>query len=148
VISPAVNPFYHRIAAEEGEFALVELPMGRQESKIYMYYQTVHGRPIVEGLSARTPESAYDYIEANPLLASWRAGRPLECRAFSEGEMSESLQRLAEDSFRYVVVHHDGGRVPAAFAGYLTAPPVFQDEELSAYAVADLLARPLCSAGP
>ena len=48
--------------------AIIDLPMGRNESKFYMGAQTDHQRPIIEGMIARTPPDAYDYIDSNTLL--------------------------------------------------------------------------------
>ncbi len=81
--------------------------MGRRESKDYTLYQTFHQRPIVEGLSGRTPPEAYQYIDGNPLLARWRNQQPLDCGALSAQAIDGALQQLLNDGFRYVIVHHD-----------------------------------------
>ncbi|UCG23605.1 MAG: glycosyltransferase family 39 protein [Chloroflexota bacterium] len=141
----AVNPFFHQVAAEEGEFALIQLPMGRQLSKPYVYQQTVHQRPIVEGLIARTPSEAYHYIENDYLLDRWRRRVVLECTPESVEAIEQSLGRLVMDGFRYVIVHrrHD---VQDVFTPYLPVTPVYQDNELAAYALADVLSNPPCPA--
>jgi hypothetical protein len=140
----SVDPIYQQLAREPGNFAIIDLPMGRRESKDYTLYQTFHQRPIVEGLSGRTPPEAYQYIDGNPLLARWRSQQPLDCNALSAAEIDDALQQLLNDGFRYVIVHHDGAPAPAAFAAYFTAAPRFADEALSLYALSDLQTAALC----
>lgn len=140
----SVHPIYQQLAQEPGNFAIIELPMGRRESKDYTLYQIFHQHPIVEGLSGRTPPEAYKYIDSNPLLAHWRAGEPLDCKTFSAATIDSALQQLLNDGFRYVIVHHDGAPLPDVFAAYFTIPPKFADEMLSVYALPDLQNAALC----
>jgi hypothetical protein len=140
----SVDPLYQQLAQEPGNFAIIDLPMGRGESKDYTLYQTFHQRPIVEGLSARTPPEAYQYIDGNPLLYRWRYQQPLDCGALSAMAVDGALQQLLNDGFRYVIVHHDGAPAPAAYATYFTAAPRFADAALSLYALSDLQAAALC----
>ncbi len=140
----SIDPVYQQLAQEPGNFAIIELPMGRRESKDYTLSQTVHQHPIVEGLSGRTPPEAYQYIDSNPLLARWRAQQPLDCSALPATAIDGALQQLQNDGFRYVIVHHDGAPAPEAFAAYFTPTPRFADETLSLYALTDLQAAALC----
>jgi hypothetical protein len=140
----AVHPLYQQLAQEAGDFAIIDLPLGRRESKDYTLYQTFHQRPIVEGLSGRTPPEAYHYIDSNPLLARWRAQQPLDCSALPSATIDAALQQLVRDGFRYVIVHHNGPQLPEAFASYFASPPRFADETLSLYALADLQSAALC----
>jgi len=143
-IPPEVNPFYEHLAEEEGDFALIQLPLGRRISKRYLYYQTVHQKPIVEGLGGRTPDEAYGYIDGNRLLRNWKDNIELECDSSSGEEIALALEQLSGDNFRYVIVHTGDGRVPKRFAGYLTASPIYRDQELTAYRLADIQATPPC----
>ncbi|MBN1120818.1 MAG: hypothetical protein JXJ17_07040 [Anaerolineae bacterium] len=68
----------YRFIDEYGEGAIVDVPMGRGYSKYYMALQTIHEQPIIEGMSARMPTDAYDYIEGNALTAAW--GTTSKCR--------------------------------------------------------------------
>jgi hypothetical protein len=140
----SVDPIYQQLAQEPGSFAIIDLPMGRNESKSYTFYQTIHQRPIVEGLSGRTPAESYQYIDGNLLLARWRNRQRLDCDALSAAAIDDALQQLLSDGFRYVIVHHDGAPFPKAFAAYFTAAPRFADDTLSLYALSDLQASALC----
>jgi hypothetical protein len=140
-----VHPIYQQLAQEPGDFAIIDLPMGRRESKDYTLYQIFHQHPIVEGLSGRTPPEAYQYIDGNPLLARWHAEQPLDCNAFPATEIEDALQHLANNGFRYVIVYHKGAApVLEALATYFTVAPRFADKTLSLYALTDLQTAALC----
>jgi hypothetical protein len=119
--------------------------MGRENSKEYLYFQTVHQRPMVEGLSGRTPAEAYRYIDAHPLLSRWRSRVELDCQSMTRDQLVSDLDQLIADDFRYVVVHHRSGGVPRQFTAYFsTIAPVYRDDSLTVYTLADLRAKPPC----
>lgn len=144
-VSSEVNPFYRKLAQEPDDFAIIQLPMGRMPSKDYLYYQTVHQKPIVEGLIARTPHKAYGYIANNYLLQSWSRSRPLDCSIQSQRRIMSSLDELIDDGFRYVIVHHTFSDLPVDYLAYLVADPFYRDGELTAYRLADLRDQPPCT---
>ncbi|MEP6774645.1 MAG: hypothetical protein ABJA50_03535 [Chloroflexota bacterium] len=54
MVPPGWNvPIYQKIAAEPGNFALLELPI--RPFGDYMAYQTIHGKPIIGGYLSRQP---------------------------------------------------------------------------------------------
>lgn len=93
---------YFDLAVSPGEGAVLELPMGRQPSKYYLYYQMVHGRPLVEGVVSRTSQEAYAFIEATPTLRSLRA-----CGSYAlpPADLSLVLNALREQGIAYVILH-------------------------------------------
>lgn len=128
------SPIYEQIANEAGEFAIIDLPMGYSPSKYYLYLQTVHGRPIVEGMSSRMPPNAFDYIENNLLLGLWRAEEHLDCTDFKQASMTEAIDALGADGFKYIFIHE-----PDAFADYFEGVPVTAaDETVKVYSFTDL----------
>ncbi len=142
---PTPNPFYTQLANEPGQFALIDLPMGRFNSKEYIYDQITHRRPIVEGLIGRTPPEAYSYINNNALLSHWENNTPLDCQEIDAATIRHSFDQLAADNFRYIIVHHTDGTVPDTFSGYLTSQPIYHDDSITAYSVVDLQAQPPCA---
>jgi hypothetical protein len=137
-IKPAnVSPFYEhlRINAEPG--AVIDLPMGRQQTKRYMFLQTVHGRPIVEGVVARMPEGAYDYIQANPLLRAWSEEQPPSC----DYDIEQAIADLRADGFYYVILHTGSRELGAYFAD---VEMVYQAEGITVYDLDGLAAHPPC----
>ena len=59
-------------------------------------------------------------------------------------DITAALAQLTADGFRYIIVHHDNGQVPDAFAAYFTVKPRYADTQLSMFAVADLSAASMC----
>jgi hypothetical protein len=126
-----VPSFYHQLAQESGEFAIVDLPITNDLSKQYMYYQTVHGKPTVTGHISRPPEGVYDFIGANDLLrASWQ-GEVVDI----PGDAAEQIEALADAGVRYIVIHKNqiSERALAALGSYLPRSSVYEDREVLVY---------------
>jgi len=62
-----VPGFYRRLARCESRFAVAEVPLFGDHA-IYMYYQTVHHKPIIAGLVSRRPPHALALVRGNALL--------------------------------------------------------------------------------
>jgi hypothetical protein len=144
-VSAEVSPFYEQLSDEKDDLAIIDLPMGRYESKRYLYLQTIHQKPIVEGLSARTPEDAYHYILNNSLLLNWSHETPLNCSFLPQEDILSALDDLVEADFGYVVIHHEDSTIPFEFSSYFSAPPIYQDSTLTAYKLVDLRDQPYCT---
>ena len=133
-----VPPFYCELARETGDFAILEIPIGRQPAKISMYYQTIHERPLADGSVSRTPSDAYDFIENNQLLSLLRQySTPDYGGSFSLPfpDVSRRLETLAGAGIRYIVFHRD--RTPpamlAAWQSFAVADPIYEDDSLVVY---------------
>jgi hypothetical protein len=144
-----VSSYYYQLASEPGDFAIIELPMTRKHSKVYMLNQTVHGKPIVEGMMSRPIGNPYAYIESNPVLVAWQEVGPLPC---DPAEYERALDALLDDGFRYVVVHSEMAHLADSDAEllkpYFQAEPIYQDSDLAAYRLEDLRAASLPESVP
>jgi len=126
-----VPAFYHRLAAEPGDFAILEVPMGNDLSKLYMFYQTVHGRPTVTGHVSRRPEAAYAFIRVHQTLRSlWDERRPP-----SDRRLTADVDSFAGVGIRYIVVHRDrmGPGEWVAWVTYANIPPLVEEGDLVVY---------------
>lgn len=65
---PPDSPALTRLANEADGGAVVHYPMGYSASKLWLYYQTRHGRPMVEGHLSRYTADTYDFVARQPLL--------------------------------------------------------------------------------
>jgi hypothetical protein len=139
-----VSPFYEQLSHEPGDFAIIQLPMGRGESKHYLFMQTFHQKPIVEGLSARTPVEAYQYIQSNPLLVSWSKDEQMDCRRRNNDLYISALDELIDDGFRFVVVHHTKSNILLRYADSFPPEPFYQDRDLTAFELAELRDQSPC----
>jgi len=128
---PPYSPFLDQLAQEKGDFAVADFPMGRQEAKYYMYFQTIHDKKIVGGVVSRTPHDADAFVDANPLLSAIRNENvpPLY--------LEERLAVLAALEIRYIIIHkrflnsermENWQRWLASFP-----PPFYEDESVIVY---------------
>ena len=125
IFAPPQSAFYDQVAADEEEYAIVDLPLTRSDGEIHRYYQTIHHKPIVGGWDHRVPDGAFDFIAANPLLSQWLAddqsGIPLS--------LDGALAQLSQSNVRYFVIHKSQiDSVPESLRALLgTLRPVYQD---------------------
>ncbi len=59
-----------QLAEEPGSFAVLNLPLRNRFSKEYMFEQTFHERPILQGHVSREPENLYRFINDNEWFSS------------------------------------------------------------------------------
>lgn len=101
--SPDIPRFYYQLADEPGECAILDLPMSNDLSKLYMFYQTVHQKPVVVGHVSRPPAESYTFIEQNQFLRTmWHRGRP-----DPSTQPTIELAQLADAGICYIVIHTD-----------------------------------------
>ena len=107
-------PVYEQIAAEPGEFAVMQLPLGWRtsfgplgsERTRIEYYQTVHGKPIIGGNIARSPSFKMEYFRRIPLF---RALADVELYREPDAETDAAARAQADElmqlyDVRYLVV--------------------------------------------
>jgi hypothetical protein len=137
---PKVSPAYEMLRDFGVEGAIIDLPIGN--AKEYMYFQTIHRRPILEGKIARMPEDAYDYVDANPLLWHWKEEEALIC----DYDVAQATDDLYDDGFRYVILHKS--KIPHWLGRYFSrVSAIYQDEYLMVFTVDSLRDRPPCPRG-
>ena len=128
-----VPDWYHQLALEEGDFAILDLPMQRRVAdENYMHYQFEHGKALVGGKVARPPDEAFVFIESVPLLQAVNRG-PLPPEDITR--FSDQFAQLDEAGVRYLVMHKrrfKGGQLPA-WREWLDLPPVYEDDILVVY---------------
>jgi len=135
------SAYYAQLAQEEGDFAILELPLGRNPGKFYLYYQLTHRKPMVEGLASRTPDGAYDYIDASPLLNNWRYWRNLDCATW---DLSGEFAKLAADDVRYIILHRNDPPLKILQPYFAGVTPIYEDNRLWVYRTADLVDASTC----
>ena len=128
--------------------AVIDYPMGYARSKFWIYYQTLHEQPIIEGHVSRHTKELYSFISRQPLLS---ALYDLDDKpslvpdgffaSIPTGDLGPSLRDLVENGVRWLVVHrsfadsHDMERLHML----MPITPVNRDEAVEVYD----LARPL-----
>jgi len=127
-----VPPFYLQLAQEPDDFAIVAAPQDRQTDKFYMYWQTVHEQPLVNGHVSRPPASAFDFIQGNTITRAFARREPLRGR----DQLGAELASLAETGVRYVVIHKQflPPELAADWIAALATRPVYEDDGLAVFA--------------
>jgi hypothetical protein len=147
---PPSSPFFEQMAQDEARYAVLDYPMGYTLSKLWLYLQTLHGKPIVEGhISHYTPQ-VYSFITAQPLLltlyqtAEWPPELPEHVfagEATPVSALGSALRSLNAAGVRYVLLHEpylDPARGDL-FRRLLPIVPIYKDPILTVYDTA----RPL-----
>ena len=127
-------------AEAEDEVRLVHLPMGRTNSKQYMLFQSISGFPHAEGAISRTPDQAFDYIRANPVLEAWNNHRPASCVISGRERYLAGVTQLQTDGFSHIVHHRDRYFWERQIDSFRNVAPVYHDEYVDVYRLEDLRA--------
>lgn len=158
-----VPALYAQIAAEPGDFAVLELPpgwrngarvAGKQDIVIMqaLWNQTAHGKRVLGGNTSRNPEFKFQYFSEDPTLArlialtnaadladQHRALRAaLAAQPVTEADRARARAWAAFLSVRYVMVHRDKlpAETEAALRELLPLTLVGEEGALALYRVA------------
>jgi len=127
-----VPDFYSALAEEAGDFAIAGLPGDRRNTEFYMFYQTVHARPLLGGHVSRLPPQALEFMSSVPLLERTYKKATINTQL---PDVSRQLSLLAQAGFRYVVLHKDLALPEqlAEWQSYLVVSPRYEDDEVVVY---------------
>ncbi len=123
---------------ETKESRLINLPMGRRNSKVYNLYQALSGFPQAEGAISRTPEGAFDYFRANYLLNAWYDRRSVHCDTPDREAYLAGLGQLEQDGFSHVVFHRQRQNWAEVRESFQGIKPSYIDDFVSIYRLQDL----------
>ena len=131
---PLATPdWYEQLAQEEGDFAILDLPMNpRTYDEQYMFYQFTHGKSLVGGHVSRPPHHTYSFIETIPFLQTLQKE---EGAVPFFGDVGQQLRQLAEADVRYVVLHKRfiGTTKLEQWKEWLVIKPMYENDELVVY---------------
>jgi hypothetical protein len=136
-VTAHVPAFYSALAEEPGDFAIVGLPGKRQITERYMFYQTIHGRPLLSGHVSRLPPQAMDFADSIPLVAGMYR-RSSGGIAVDAPDISRQLSALSDAGFRYIVIHKELAKTEHVntWQSYLAISPRYEDSEVIVYSTA------------
>lgn len=94
-----IPDFYQTMRSQSGDFAILDIPPASRDANLrYMYYQTIHQKPICGGQLARSQKSIENYFKR------WRG-------------VEINVESLRERKIKYVILH--GNFLPAdAYSSY------------------------------
>ncbi|MBN1813302.1 MAG: hypothetical protein JXA14_15810 [Anaerolineae bacterium] len=136
------SPFYDQLAATSEQFGVYDLPMGFSgPAKFYMYLQTIHGKPIVQGKMARPTRSINDFIDGDPFTEGMRLNNNRIAPELAA--VSRHLAYLADADVRYLIMHRERAfrkyedypftEQWAMWQDWLTMEPYYQDDVIAVY---------------
>ena len=131
---------------ENSKISLINVPMGRTNSKRYLFYQSLSGYPQTQGAIRRTPNSAFDYIRTNPVLNAWQQESAMACEGDAAERFRSAIRTLMNDGFTHVVWHRHFGQPAAQKAlrkGFEDVRPSYEDASVSIFRLSDM--RDSCS---
>ena len=139
IVSDEQTAFLDWLATDDSEeIRLINLPMGRRNSKTYNLYQLLSGYPHVEGAISRTPGVAFNYIRANPVLHTWYQNEAVSCETVARDDYLAALQRMQADGFSHVVYHRRFLEADDIASSFQSAAPSYSDDYVSIYRMDDL----------
>lgn len=101
MVPPGWNvPIYQKIAAEPGNFALLELPI--RPFGDYMAYQTIHGKPIIGGYLSRQPP--YPLLSENNAVKYLLDTTPPDDPIAATIEGGAGVKSLVDLGVKYVII--------------------------------------------
>ncbi|MCP5094457.1 MAG: YfhO family protein [Chloroflexi bacterium] len=139
---PPSSPYFDTLAAES-EHGIIDYPMGFTNSKFWLYYQTLHQQPIVEGHVSRFNAQTYATIFDDPLLQRLYAQAELPANVSLERPLpttplpgiTPAIRNLQTNNISTVVVHtpYVSESELAYLHAHLPLIPVYQDEAVTIY---------------
>lgn len=142
----AVPKMYYQIAAEEGDFALLELPRdycyAQCQVSEYQYYQTVHRKKLIGGYVARNPSYALDIVYNTPVIRDLNFPElPPDILRQDLSEIGLSLLNYYD--VRYIILHRNYmtpemfHQVDGFINDVLRIPLDYQDANIRRYRVTE-----------
>ncbi len=140
----AVPQWYRDLAADEEDFAILEIPFhNRGFDKVYMFYQTTHGKPLLVGHVSRLPQEAFSFLDSVPFLEplnsiyTWNVVEE-SWVDFADVDVTRQLGLLAAENVRYIVLNK--ALIAPGFVDrwrdWVTFDAEYEDEEVLVYRTA------------
>ena len=138
---PYVPLWYRELAALEEDFAILEIPFhNRGFDKLYMFYQTTHGKPILVGHVSRLPQEAFAFLDTIPFLEplksiyTWNVVEE-SWVDFDQQDVTRQFSLLAEENVRYIVLNKPliAPGFVERWRDWVTFDPVYEDDEILVY---------------
>ena len=105
--SITIPKIYGIIAADKGDFAIMDVPLNIYCSAFSMYYQTFHEKKIVGGYISRTPPSALEFIHGNQFVRLLLNLTSFRLFKKDKIDFKKDVELLKEKNIRYIIFHKD-----------------------------------------
>ncbi|MCP5098174.1 MAG: hypothetical protein GY943_21710 [Chloroflexi bacterium] len=122
--------YYEEMAQHPG--AVLNLPFNIIKTKRYMFDQTIHQRPILQGKVTRLPANVYDFYNSFSLLAE---GQKFNEPPIAITDVGQQFALLAKNNVNDIIVHKDqmeGGQAQR-WQWYFATTPRYEDDKVAIY---------------
>ncbi len=116
--SAKIPAIYEQMAAETDDYAILEIPASSTDH--YMYFQTLHGKKLVNGYVSRTPDYALEFTSHTPLISDLMTLSDADTFSRQEGaniwirdgimgkkNRTELLFMFNYYNIKYIIIHKD-----------------------------------------
>ena len=140
---PYFPPYYQILAAAPRDQGVLDVPIDQEgglRPALYLFFQTVHQRPIFSGYVARPPYYPLDQIPAFQRYMVFADASQMK----APGSPGEDLETFRQFGFRYIILHKDllppdeerGAKILQALqADFGDTPPIYEDQRVAIYEV-------------
>jgi hypothetical protein len=107
--SAEVPAFYKQLALETDDYAILEVPGFAAAN--YMYFQTIHGKKLVNGYVSRTPDYVLEFASRAPLISNIisRSDTPImediTKKIVIKQNRTELISILSSYNIKYIIIH-------------------------------------------
>jgi hypothetical protein len=107
--SAEVPAFYKQLALETDDYAILEVPGFAAAN--YMYFQTIHGKKLVNGYVSRTPDYVLEFASRVPLISNIisRSDTPImediTKKDVIKQNRTELISILSNYNIKYIIIH-------------------------------------------
>lgn len=98
------SPFYNILKKDKNDFALVEVPLYGPYEGLFMYYQTIHNKKLVNGYISRIPPEALRFANNNRFLYAMNSSRLAGFRQWFPQVTRADIDALDRNGIKYVIV--------------------------------------------
>gem|GEM_PF-3517013 len=117
-----VPPIYKEISEKTGDFSILEIPFGMHYGSLNMYYQTIHGKKLLDGHLGRvTQQKALKrWLKSTPLLRELSNPDRLASLSLEEIDKKACLKTLGQTNVGCIILNKR--RVVGDFSSGKTEP--------------------------
>lgn len=152
-----VPDFYYKISNDTNNYAVLEIPQNSNAGYMdfqYLYYQTVHNKPLVGGYAARYPANVSDFQRKTPFIKELQYYSLGTKDILQEDVTDIGTSVLNANNIRYVIIHKNQlSSEQLEFVNDLlketlkTKPDVYTEDGLIVYRVPDETIHPFTLLG-
>ncbi len=135
---PSGSPILETLAQGSSDEAIFDYPAGYDNSKFWLYYQTIHKRPIVEGHVSRFNAHTYRFFAFSPLAQALYP--PEELASIGISAPGQAISPPTTDTFleqgiRYIMHHREYSDEQEAAHLYNILPyaPIYKDDVIELF---------------